>query len=202
MTEAGFNRLLAVLDPDREQAGEVYLRIRDKLMNFFRWRGCATPEDHADETIDRVARRLEEGSAMQAGNPYLYFHGVAVNVLREHWKREQRHPVRPLDELPLGSTPAVDPLEEQNRRDEAAAAEVRGGCLDGCVNGLPAAKLNIVTQYHQGQGGARIAARQRLAEELGIPLNALRIRAFRIREELEVCVSACVKRETNLGRSH
>ena len=66
ITPAAFERLLQELDPAREAAAEKYELIRNKLMSFFRWRACPTPEEYADRTIDRVARRLEEGAALQA----------------------------------------------------------------------------------------------------------------------------------------
>ena len=97
MTQKAFDLLLAQLDSDRDAAGERYQRIRDKLISFFRWRGCATAEEYADRTIDRAARRLEEGAEITARDPYLYFHGVALNVLREHWKKAQKENTQSLE---------------------------------------------------------------------------------------------------------
>jgi DNA-directed RNA polymerase specialized sigma24 family protein len=37
-----------------------------------------------------------------------------------------------------------------------------------------------------------------MAEQLGIPLNALRIRMYRLRQDLETCILDCTKR---LGKS-
>jgi DNA-directed RNA polymerase specialized sigma24 family protein len=193
VTQASFDRLLQQLDPDRERAGERYLQIRDKLVKFFQWRGSATPQDFADRTIDRVARRIEEGAEIHAQNVYPFFHGVAVNVLREHWKEAQKFQAKPLDDLPELKDPAekqVDPNQPEGHR------ELQMQCLDGCVERLPADQIALITRYHQDQGGAKIAQRNELAKELKIPLNALRIRAFRIRGELEACISECVQRET------
>src|ERR1700686_2943895 len=83
VTQASFDRLLQKLDSDRDRAGEQYLRIRQKLSKFFEWRGCISPEECADRTIDRAARRIDEGSEIHASDVYLFFHGIAVNVLRE-----------------------------------------------------------------------------------------------------------------------
>ena len=193
MTQASFDLLLAQLDRDRESAGEKYQNVRNKLMNFFRWRGCAMPEDYADRTIDVVARRIGEGAEITARDPYLYFHGVAVNVLREHWKKAERQNTGSLEQLPSRQTPSEDPHEKREQETEALHNEVRLGCLDGCVNALPKLHLDLITQYHQGQGGDRIARRNALATSLGIPLNALRIRAYRLRGDLEKCVVNCVK---------
>ena len=56
-----FQRLLARLDADPARAGERYEDLRRTLVRFFEWRGAPFPDDHADETFDRVARRLDEG---------------------------------------------------------------------------------------------------------------------------------------------
>src|SRR5204863_6195928 len=58
LTRESFEILLAQLDPDRERAGELYETIRRKLIRLFEWRGCACPEDLADETFNRGARQL------------------------------------------------------------------------------------------------------------------------------------------------
>lgn len=193
VTQASFDRLLQQLDPDRERAGERYLEIRQKLVKFFQWRGSATPEEFADRSIDRVARRIEEGAEIHTQNVYLFFHGVAVNVLREYWKEAQRFQAKPLDEMPE----LKDPAENQVDANQSAGhRELQMQCLDGCVERLPADQIALITQYHQGQGGAKIAQRNELAKQLKIPLNALRIRAFRIRGELETCIFECVRRET------
>ena len=48
------------------------------------------PEDCADETIDRVARRLAGGERIRTGDPISYFRGVARNVWHELRKQDAR----------------------------------------------------------------------------------------------------------------
>ncbi len=195
LTKDAFDRLLSVLDPDRNEAGLKYERIREKLTNLFRWRGCLEPESYVDETIDRVARKIGEGAEVQARDPYLYFHGVALNVLREHWKKTQRHGVKSLDELPVSDSPAIDPVMERDQHAERENHEVRLECLEDCVGALPqAASRDRHGAITRRPAGPKSAQRNELAKRLGIPINALRIRAFRIRGELEDCVGRCVKR--------
>jgi DNA-directed RNA polymerase specialized sigma24 family protein len=188
VSQGAFERLLAQLDPDRERAGERYELIRQKLTKFFQWRGCAAPEEYADETMDRVTKRIGEGTEIHSGDPYLFFHGVAINVLREYWKKEQRAPKASLDEANLADKPATA------EPDKHESKERQLDCLDGCMQKLPPQHLTLVSRYHEGQGGAKIERRNELARELNIPLNALRIRVFRIRGSLESCISECVKR--------
>ena len=193
VTQAAFDRLLQLLDNDRQQAGLKYEAVRGKLTNFFRWRGCSQPEDYVDRTIDRVARKLAEGAEVQTRDPYLYFHGVAVNVLREHWKQVDRNRMTSLDELPVSQSPAENPIAKEQDDEAQSEKEVRLECLDDCIAGLPRQQLEILTRYHQDRGGTKMAQRNELALSLNIPMNALRIRVFRVRADLERCIEKCMK---------
>jgi hypothetical protein len=80
LTQESFDGLLAWLHPDREQAGEMYESIRCNLIKFFSARGFGNPEELADETIDRVARKVDEIVASYSGDPATYFFAVARNL--------------------------------------------------------------------------------------------------------------------------
>jgi len=75
LTQEAFDTLLLSLGDDRDSGGKKYLEIRNNLTRFFEWRGCPFPEDHADETINRIAKRVAEGEQIQ--NPAGYAMGVA-----------------------------------------------------------------------------------------------------------------------------
>jgi DNA-directed RNA polymerase specialized sigma24 family protein len=195
LSQEAFDRLLLCLDADRSRAGEKYETLRRKLVSFFRWRGSGEPEDHADRAIDRGAKRLQEGARLHVDEPYAYFHGVALNVLREHWRESDR-----VGDLPPSQTPAMDPDEEDESEAERQGQERRLTCLNACLDQLPAPHRNWIVDYHRGQGREKIDARRRLAETLDTSVRALRIRVYRIRRVLETCVETCVKRaeaETN-----
>ena len=183
-----FDRLLGNLDRNRDRAGEIYERIRHRLVSLFRWRGCRTPEELADRTFDRVARRLVEGAELRVADPYVYFHGVALNVLREYWREPERD--RQWLDAPAGLETAVQ------RDDDEEDRERRLECAAGCLAQLPDDRRRLIEVYHTGSGGARIEARQALARQHGIPLNALRIRAYRIRATLQDCVNRCMRTKT------
>jgi len=185
LSAEAFERLLGVLDTDRERAAERYEDIRRRLLRFFRWRGCPAPEQLSDETFDRVARRLAEGVALQAPDPYSYVHGVALRVAHEHWRRTPRE--TELDEV----TARREALARQAEPEDADETGPRLQCLTTCLDRLPPAQRRMFETYHAGQGGARIRARQVLADELGIPINALRIRVFRLRAGLFDCITEC-----------
>lgn len=174
ITQESFDKLLAWLDPDRERAGQTYEWIRLKLIKIFRCRGCATPEDLTDETINRVTRKMQEIADIYVGDPALYFYGVAHKVILEYVKK------RP-DPLP---PPRVDTREE---------IELEYSCLERCMERLGSDSRLLITQYYQENKQAKIDHRKLLAEQLGIALNALRIRAHRIRASLQQCVGECLK---------
>lgn len=195
LTPEAFDQLLRQLDADRERAGERYERIRQKLMKFFKWRGCEAMEEYTDRTIDRVARKIVEGAELHVGDPYLYFHGVALNILKEHW-REPAREREAFDELPALHAPSHNPYEQQEQDLEHREKEQRLDCLNECVQELSGKQLDLITRYHEAEGLDK-ARRKALAESLKLPLNALRIRAYRIRVGLENCVETCIKKASS-----
>jgi RNA polymerase sigma factor (sigma-70 family) len=193
ITREAFDRMLAALHPDTELAGEQYEKIRRKLMKLFEWRGCSHAEECVDETFNRVARNIAEGASIRADDPYSYFHGVALNVLREYW-RSVEQTVKRLEEAAQVQDLSVDPeallLRETEQREKERLLE----CLNRCLQKLSPDSLHLITRYHQGEDVPNKARRKELAQSLGIPLNALRIRAYRIRAAIEECVEKCLER--------
>src|SRR5262249_51747669 len=88
LTEAGFNKLLSCLDPDRQRAGEKYEQLHRKLEKFFEVHRIAFAEELADETINRVIRKLEDG--LEIRNIAGYCIGVARLLLMETHKGERK----------------------------------------------------------------------------------------------------------------
>jgi hypothetical protein len=64
LTPNAWSRLLAWLDQGLDSSGERYLEMRRRLVQYFDRRNCVHPDDLADETLNRIARRLEEGGSM------------------------------------------------------------------------------------------------------------------------------------------
>jgi len=180
MTQEVFDRLLTCLDADREQAGQRYVRLRAKIVKYFEWRGAAFPDKEADETINRVARRIGEGQEIHNLNSYLY--GVARLVFAESLRKQQK------EQEAHGHASALGALDMYAGLD----AEERRACLDRCLQALSAESRELILGYYEDEAGRKIEARKRLAARLGIQLNALRIRAHRIRIGLEACVRECV----------
>src|SRR6185369_11411216 len=101
-----FESLLIWLDTDRELAGDLYEQVRTKLIRFYEFRGCTFPEELADDTIQRAARKISEGNVSRPTDPYIYFRGVARNVLLEYMKDRKKRPTSVLDDLSPSTLPA------------------------------------------------------------------------------------------------
>jgi len=193
VTREAFERMLAALHPDRERADELYVKIRRKLVKLFEWRGCPEADECADETINRVAHRICEGTSIWTNDPYSYFHGVALNVLREYQRRAE-HTAKTLEAVARIQEFSVDPEDLLSREKEQRERERQLECLKRCLLKLPPESRYLITTYHHGEEAPDKARRKELARALGIPLNALRIRAYRIRAAIVECVNNCLER--------
>jgi RNA polymerase sigma factor (sigma-70 family) len=180
LTTKALDQLLDHFSANRDEAGRRYELMRVKLVRYFEWRSCPSAEDLADETINRVARRIDEGETIF--NLPAYFFTVARLIFMESLRERERTSV-PLDEIPKMS--AEQPFEDEEK-------EARLRCLDHCLSKLPVESQTLILKYHHEERRAKIDRRRQLAEGLGIPLNALRIRAHRIRTGLEKCVRDCL----------
>jgi RNA polymerase sigma factor (sigma-70 family) len=187
LTEESFNKLLACFHTDREIAGQKYNQLYQKLITFFENRRCHNPEEYADRTVYRVARKLDEGLVFTTEDPSKYFLTVAGYVLMEYWDDRKNDP-DPLDDVTLPKQPFTDPRYEEIAKMEKFLTERKKECLDDCLQKLPDKERELIIEYYQGETGDKVKNRKKMAEERGIPLNALRIRVLRIREKLEKCI--------------
>jgi len=177
LTQEAFDQLLASFAPDRDDAANKYLEVRQNLIRLFVWRGCPFPEDHADETFNRVARKISEGEAIR--NAPAYVIGVARLLVLEIIKADSRQ---------------REALDEMQRSDvsEDSQTELRIECLQQCLHGLSPANRELILQYYQGDKRAKIENRRQLCDRLGLAINSLRMRALRLREQLQTCVEECL----------
>lgn len=177
LTQESFDALLVWLDPSREEAGRKYEEIRLRLIKIFTCRGCSEADDLADETINRVSQKLKEIESAYEGARAPYFYGVANKVYLEHLRRKP---------IPTPPAPA----------DDCEEIEQEYACLEKCMANLTPQNRKLVRQYYKGEKSGKIVHRKQLADQLGIALNALRIRAHRIRVTLLECVECCVQEAT------
>src|SRR6185295_2729149 len=141
----------------------------------------------ADETINRVARRIQEGTEVRSADPYGYFCGVAHLLSKEVARRAARERAA-LEREEWQPPPPADEPEDDDRL----------SCLHHCLQRLPSDQRALVLRYHQEDD--HIRSRQTLSQDLGIPMNALRIRVHRVRRKLEECVRGCLRTRSRRNR--
>jgi DNA-directed RNA polymerase specialized sigma24 family protein len=185
LTPKAFTHLLAKLDPDPEMAGEKYEKLRRQLIKFFEWRGSFMSDELADETLNRLARKIDEGEEIEK-NVFAFSMGIARFVLLENLKSPDNKRVE-MKELDMVAA-APEPWEEDDG--------LWVVCLRECLRGVSAENRELIIEYYQDEGRARIDERKMLAASLGISLNALFSRAKRTRDKLEECVMRCAKRKS------
>lgn len=177
--------MLSWLNPERERAGKKYEEIRFSLIKIFTWNVCADAEDLADETINRVARKLQAIKNTYVGDPALYFYGVAKNLLRE--QRRQTGRTVPLTPQMSPTVSPRPPGEDEGRAD----VELTLQCMHVCLARLKPGDRELFLRYYSGEKKAKYY-RQELAQQLGKTHNALRVKVKRLRTRLDECIRKCV----------
>lgn len=173
-TPEEFEKLLAWLDSDPEEAGSKLNLIHSRVIRIFVSRGCIDAESLADEVSNRVAVRID----MVIKNyidPLRCFLGFVDNVYREHLRDEKR------------------PIVEPPRQRRSEQLERENQCLEECLKNLTKPERNLFERYFQGEKRVRINGRRKLAEELGITPNALRIQAHHKRRKVLECLQTCIE---------
>src|SRR5262245_27830064 len=178
LTDESFDSLMRFLDPDRDHAGEKYELLRLKLTQFFRARACSAAEDRVDEVFDRLTRKIVEGEEIR--NITGYCLGIARLVWLEALRAPHAHQV-PFDELPV-----ISVVEDDTDR------KLRLGCFNQCLGEIPEADVALLVAYCSSEHGSLSEVRRKMAEQLQIPLNALRIRVHRIKSKLIECFDECL----------
>lgn len=147
-----------------------YEKLRKRLVRLFARRRCRAPEDLADETFSRVLAKIPAIAEEYQGDPIRYFYGIARKIYLEHW----RNPVAcPLEEDFDVATPPDDPRVETLHE-----------CLEACMEELDPDERELILEYYVHDKSVKIDYRKKLAEQRGLAMNALRIRAYRIRQRL------------------
>ena len=189
LTRVALAKFLECLDSDEDRAGQKYEAVRLRLVKYFDWRGAHFPDECADETINRVIRKLDSGEALRDVETYCL--GVARMVFLETLKRPDHRNVG-LDEAPVISVPALENIDDDNEDEQL-------NCFKRCLSELTPESRQLILQYYQDERRDKINNRQAMADRLGIPLNALRSRTQRIRNRLEICIDSCLEKNSSQG---
>jgi len=175
LSQTEFEALLGWLAPGRDQAGEKYEAVRRMLTRYFEWRRCVPAEEHVDDTIDRVARRLAAGEQIRSPDPCSYFRGVARNVCFE-WHKQKTQTTRKLPVNMPAASYCPSPVPP---------------CLEQCLNALAPEGRELLEAYYLNR-------RAELPARLGITPNAVRLRVFKEKQKLRNCMARCLKLTTEL----
>lgn len=185
LTTESFDEMLLWLNHDRDLAGKKYEEIRLGLIKRFQQLGCREPEELANKTFDRVARKLPDIIGEYKGEREPFFFSVAHYVFKE----ELRTPVLMSLANADFSHPDLQPTEEMFEK------ELLDSCLWHCMEKLQPANRDMIRAYYHGERQVKIQTRQRMAENMGIKLSNLRLRAQRVRTTLKKCILDCMERK-------
>jgi DNA-directed RNA polymerase specialized sigma24 family protein len=185
ITAEAFTVFLSRLDPVPEIAGEKYEELRRQLIKFFEWRGSYIADRLADETLNRVMRKIDEGEEVEK-NILAFSLGIARFVLLEAMRHPDNRRVE-LDEVSAFTAPAERRVEDD---------DLWVICLRECLRAFSRENRDLIIEYYEEDRRAKIDTRKMLAAKLDISINALFSRAKRIRDKLEQCVTNCVEKKS------
>jgi RNA polymerase sigma factor (sigma-70 family) len=189
LSKDALQRLLNWLDGGAHSDGHAYVEMRRRLRDYFGRKNCRTADDLADETLTRVARRLEEEGITRGETPARYCYIVARFVFLEHLRETKAHPT--VTHVSGDIAPQPSALSAADAAEAAGTQEAQLACLQKCLQELDPLNRRIITRYYVGSARVKIDNRRELAESLGLSANALTVRACRIRTRLEACVRRC-----------
>jgi DNA-directed RNA polymerase specialized sigma24 family protein len=179
--------LVERLRGDGADGGFDYEQLRRRLVLFFARHEPVEAEALADEALDRLARRLDEGAAIERIASYSF--GIAKLMLLEARQRRWRH------DVVMQEMPAHAATDEDDEIDPALLAALRA-----CLRQAGADDAELMLTYYRDEDARRIVTRRNLATRLGISLNALRNRALRLRNAIEACVARRTGMRTRMRR--
>ena len=194
LTSVAFSRLLAWLDDGVESHGRSYLEIRRRLVAYFTRRNRPMPDELADETLNRIAKTLEEADRIALRPPTRYCYIIAKFVLLEDARRREHRDLR-FDQSAFSENQLTRSETKRHDSEEALAMqEQRLACLDRGLQQLKPEQRELILEYYRADGRNKIDGRREMATRLGISMNALAVRASRIRSVLEASVAACCRK--------
>jgi DNA-directed RNA polymerase specialized sigma24 family protein len=190
LTAAQLEALLRRLDGRGERAGERYEAIHSRLVRFFLWNSCSAAEELADETLNRVARKLAAGrEEIQELEAFIW--GVARKVRQEGQKADFKSVH--VSNMPTAWA-ASDAGALLDAIENKIQAEQEVKCLHQCLRRWSDQDRELFLSYRVDKGHY-VERRKDLARKLGVTPGALRVRMIRLREKLEKCVARCLGEE-------
>ncbi|MFN0140045.1 MAG: hypothetical protein ACKVQW_08160 [Pyrinomonadaceae bacterium] len=184
LDQAEFDGLLNWFSPNREEAGKRYESVRQGLTRYFRFKGCSNEEDLADETINRVARKLPKLDLSAGNQPITIFFGFASKMFLEELKRTRK-------EIDIETKQHL-----HNPIDDTENIEIQFDCLEECLNKLGAGERELVTDYYSKNKSEKFEYRRNIAAKRDISMNNLHVKVHRLRHTLRICVEGCLSKNS------
>ena len=181
LNQNDFDDLLGWLAADRDEAGVLYEKIRQGLIKFFKFRGCADSHTLADETINRVAAKISTFDSSKNVKTITYFYGFAANVFLEYTRSEQNREFS-LESDDILSRSLISPHDSDD-------AEYR--CFEECLAKLTADERKLVIDYYGKEKLEKFEERRKMAAALNLKMPALHTKVFRLRSVLRDCLEKC-----------
>jgi hypothetical protein len=179
-TPEEFEKLLGWLASDSNNSGDSYRRFQSRAIQVLVSRGCVDAEALVDEASNRMAVRIDVLTEKYP-EPMRCWMGFVDKVYLE-WLRDQRK-VANAEEQPPPLPPDELEREELEREDN---------CLERCLRDFTPVERDLFTRYFGGERRSRIKDRKKLAKDLKLTPNALRIQAHRLRKRARICMEECL----------
>jgi len=176
----------SVFGDNPEGAGEQYKHLHRKLFFYFESRRCEDPNELAHKTLGRLMEKY--GQHVEIRDLTRYSYGIAKNVLHEYLRDKEAEKKYVTDEEYHSRVHTPD-------EDAEARKERKLKCKKKCLAGLSGQERMMLTDYFSGRGRSRQKRRERMAEQLNISLQALRLRVFHLRRGLKKCLEKCLEGE-------
>lgn len=183
LIEENFNDLLDWFSQNREEAGRKYEEIRNGLIRFFYFKGCADAEDLADEAINRVALKLSVLDLSGNIKPINLFYGFASKIYLEYVSRIKKQEIE--FDADIHSSNKGTETENKNQK-----------CLEKCLAELSDEDGDLIVEYYSAAKAEKIEHRKDLAEKLQMNISTIHVKVHRLRKILRECIEKCAAKNS------
>lgn len=179
LTATEFDKFLAYLSPDRDEAARLYNHHQNALTRFFINHQASDPHICAVRVMEILQTQIAAGRQIDDLDKYRF--GVARNILLKDRARRPQ---------------SVELPEQADENPSALAAlekAAREKCMTACLQSLPDNQREAVLDYYSGKKQDK-ERREALAKRLSVNPNALRTYVHRITTKLKTCLESCLKK--------
>ena len=163
-----------------------------RLKIFFR-RRCTTSEeatrvdDWVQETMLRVARKVEDG--LEIANFNAYAMGTAKVVFQEYLNRPAQRSLNSQSDINGNLLETLSGLTSQSD------VEIRAFCLDQCLLKLDDHSRKMIASWFGLSGTNNDERPREVKEERAVGSSTARVRVFRLVNRLRSCCTKCMECE-------